>query len=175
MSTISGYAGNTVTITRLDTTTGNLARAGRSPSGIPYTIVGPQTEVFDGAMCNYLDEFSTAMGSLYIETSPGSGIFQISGGGKFHWHPLYPPSGNWSSTSGVGYNMQDVIGLDYPDNARVLVSSPEYANASGTHKGIWVVNVASGAQQTLIYQTTYSPDIPSGIHITDLEAQRILG
>lgn len=176
-STLSGYAdfGTTVTLTRLETT-GNLAVAGYEPSGIPYTIVGPETNVDGGAMANYLDEFSTAMGSVYIETSPASGIYSISGGGNLYWHPLYPPSGNWAyTTSGIDYNLNDVIGLDYPDNPRVLISSPELANTSGRPTGIWVVNVASGADQTLIYETVYSPDIAKNIYITDLEAQRILG
>ena len=176
-STISGYPnGVTVSLTRLETS-GNLAVAGSQPSGIPYTIVGPETTVDGGAMANYLDEFSTAMGSVYIETSPPSGWHSISGGGNLHWHPLYPPSGGgwYFATSGIGHNLDDVVGLDYPDNPRVLISSPELANASGRPAGIWVVNVASGGDQTFIYETVYSPDIAENIYITDLEAQRILG
>lgn len=178
-ATLSGYPafGQAVTVTRLDTVAGNLAVAGSTPSGIPYTIVGPDSERDRGALANYLTEFSTALGSVYTEVSDvSSGTFDAFAG-KIWWHPTYPPSGGWFSVSGIGYAQNDVIGLDYPDNARILVSSPELANLSSGlgSPGVMVINVASGATQELRYETLYHPDIAKNIKITDLEAQRILG
>jgi hypothetical protein len=169
--------GQSVTVTRLDTTAGNLAIAGSSPSGIPYSLIGPTTTRPGGKLANYLDEFSTALGSVYIETSTkASGTINDYAGDIF-WYPGYPPSGTpWVQASGIGYAQNDVIGLDYPDNARILISSPELANASGTaNPGVEVINIASGAGQDLRYGTLYHPDIPTNIQITDIEAQRILG
>lgn len=176
-SALSGYAswGGLVTLTRLDTTSGKLAIAG-SPNGIPYTIAGPTTTRLGGKIANYLDEFSTAMGVSYIETAPASGtIFAFAG--DIHWNAGYPPaSGNWFTVSGIGEPQNDIIGLDYPDNPRVLVSSPNPANGSGIPGvGVMVINVASGAAQEYRYGTLFSPEVVSGLRITDLEAQRILG
>lgn len=182
-STLPGYGtfGDVVSITRLDTTTGDLAVAGSTPSGIPYTVLGPPApvETREGAqMANYLTEFSTALGSVYIEASSqssgvGLGIFA----GDIWWHPTYPPSGGWFSVSGIGYAQNDVIGLDYPDNPRILISTPEESNLlSGVGSpGIMVINVASGAGQELRYQSLFSDSVAKNINITDLEAQRILG
>jgi hypothetical protein len=182
-SLMAGYGlfGEPVSVTRLDTTTGNLAVAGSSPSGIPYAVLGPPApvETREGAqMANYLTEFSTALGSVYIEASEqssgtGFGIFA----GDIWWHPTYPPSGGWFSVSGIGYAQNDVIGLDYPDNPRILISTPEESNLlSGVGSpGIMVINVASGAGQELRYQSLFSSDVAKNINITDLEAQRILG
>jgi len=176
-SALSGYAswGGLVTLTRLDTTSGKLAIAGSS-DGIPYTITGPTTTRLGGKMANYLDEFSTAMGASYIETSPASGtIFTFAG--DIHWNAGFPPtSESWFTVSGIGEPQNDIIGLDYPDNPRVLVSSPNLANGSGIQGvGVMVINVASGATQEYRYGTLFSPEVVSGIQITDLEAQRILG
>jgi hypothetical protein len=185
-SALSGYGsfGESVSVTRLDTTAGNLAIAGSSPSGIPYTIAGPPApvDVREGAqMANYLTEFGTALGSVYIETSNQS---VVSGGGfgvfagDIWWHPTYPPaSGNWFSVSGIGYAQNDVIGLDYPDNPRILISTPEESNlASGVGSpGIMVINVASGAGQEIRYQSLFSETVAKNMNVTDLEAHRILG
>lgn len=181
-SPLDGYGafGNVSSITRLDTTTGNLAVAGSSPSGIPYTIIGPDiaSSREGGKLANYLTEFSNALGSVYIEASNSSsgvgyGIFA----GNIWWHPTYPPSGGWFSVSGIGYAQNDVIGLDYPDNPRILISTPEESNLlSGIGSpGIMVINVASGAEQELRYQSLFSANVAKNINITDLEAQRILG
>ena len=179
-SALPGYPsyGNSVTVTRLDMIAGKLAVAGRASDGVPYTLVGPTTEIDGGKLTNYLDEFCTALGSLYIETSPPSGSPDYFTIGKFHWHPSYPPSGTgWFTVSGFGNAMNDVIGLDYPDNARVLVSTSDLANlSSGTGSpGIMVINVASGAAQELRYQTYFPSNVAKDLGITDLEAQRILG
>jgi len=129
-ATLSGYPafGSSVTLTRLITNEGKLGIAGSTPSGIPYTIVGPTTDRYGGKLAHYLDEYSTSLGSLYIETSPASGNYGYFNDGMFHWHPKYPPSGNWLTVSGIGYAQNDVIGLDYPDNPRVLVSTSECKN-----------------------------------------------
>jgi len=181
LANISGYiTSNLATITRFDTRTGNLGIAGSTPSGIPYTIVGPDDVAIPrtgGALANYLTEFSTALGSIYIETSQASSGVIGAFAGQIWWHPLYPPSGGWFAVSGIGYAQNDVIGLDYPDNPRVLVSSPELTNLSSGvgSPGVMVINVASGAMQEYRYVTLYHPDIAKNINITDLEAQRILG
>jgi len=182
-SALAGYGdfGNVVSVTRLDMTTGNLAVAGSTPSGIPYTVLGPPApvETREGAqMANYLTEFSTALGSVYIETSSrSSGIGGDVFAGDIWWHPTYPPSGGWFSVSGIGFAQNDVIGLDYPDNPRILVSTPEESNLlSGVGSpGIMVINVASGAGQEIRYQSLFSSNVAKNINITDLEAQRILG
>ena len=182
-SSLKGYGlfGDKVTITRLDTTTRNLAIAGSSSSGIPYTIVGP-TEVISiregAAMANYLTEFSTALGSVYIETSDTSSGGPSEFAGLIWWHASYPPSGiSWFSVSGIGVAQNDVIGLDYPDNPRVLISSPEEANlVSGIGSpGIMVINVASGATNEIRVNTIFTADVTKNLKVTDLEAQRILG
>lgn len=175
---ILGYAsyGGLVTLTRLDTTSGKLGVASARKYSIPYTIIGPATTRLGGKIANYLTEFSTALGVSYIETAPASGtIFSFEG--NIHWNAGYPPSsGTWFTVSGIGEPQNDIVGLDYPDNARVLVSSPDFANGSGiTGVGVMVINVASGATQEYRYETLFSPDVAKNLRITDLEAQRILG
>jgi len=65
-----------------------------------------------GKIAHYLNEWGEELGTAYIETKTSSG----GGKGNIHYYEGYPiyPLG-WDSTSGIGYFMNDVIGVDYPE------------------------------------------------------------
>jgi len=66
--------------------------------------------------------------------------------------------------------MNDVIGVDYPESPRILVSSSERYPDQSTGIVVIEVHVASGmAQGSQV--PSHLALLPSGITFTDLEAQ----
>ncbi len=169
-SSLSGYGswGSTKLLTRL-TYSGTLSIAGFSGGGgMEYHPDGPTSIAGGGKIAHYLNEWGEALGTAYSEIKLTSGISQI------HYYEGYPEmEGGWDlDTSGIGRGINDIIGLDYPDEPRVIVSTWEMTPPSA---GIIVVNihVVSGYAQGYKVDSDISL-LPSGISITDLEAHQVL-
>lgn len=154
-------------------------------SGYPASSVGPNPVFinhYGGKFAHYLDENGSALGGSYIEIV-ASGVVTTSG--KLFYHPGYPEAtAGWSASAGgpggdstVGYFMNDVIGLDYPDNPRILISTRTLANYSGASNGpgVVVINLPSGATTDYRYWTSFTTGVPSGIMILDIETHRAVG
>lgn len=154
-------------------------------SGYPSVWVGPTTpmvSVFGGKFTHYLDENGVSLGGAYIEIV-ASGVTTISG--KLLYNASFPEtslgwftsSGGPGGSAGLGYPMNDIIGLDYPDNPRILISTRTLANYSGANNGpgVMVINLPSGASTDYRYWTTFTAGVPSGIMILDIETHRALG
>lgn len=168
-STLSLYDSELYTVGRFIMGSGIYARAEFSGgNGIPYSVDGPTTNVQNGKIAHYLNEWNEEIGTSYIEMRTTSGITK----GSIHYYEGYPvtPFG-WDTTSGIGYFMNDVIGVDYPASPRILVSTQETFPPS---VGISVieVNVVSGMAEGV--QVPSYLNLPSGISVTDIEAQRYL-
>ncbi len=168
-SALSLYENELYQITRLVMGSGVYARAEFSGgNGIPYSVNGPTTVVQNAKVAHYLNEWNEAVGTAYIEMKTVSGV----GKGQIHYYEGYPVTSlGWDTTSGIGYFMNDVIGIDFPESPRILVSTQEIFPPS---VGISVieVNVVSGMAEGV--QVPSYLDLPSGISITDIEAQRYL-
>lgn len=169
-STLSGYGGwgAVKKLTRL-TYSGSMAIAGFSGGGgMSYNIGGPDTTAQGGKIAHYLNEWGEALGSAYAEIDLASGVSQI------HYHESYPETEEgWDlDASGIGRGINDIIGLDYPDEPRVIVSTWETTPPS---EGIVVINthVVSGYAEGEKVNSDLSL-LPSGISITDLEAHQVL-
>jgi hypothetical protein len=154
-------------------------------SGYPCVWVGPTTpmvSVFGGKFAHYLDENGVSLGGAYIEIV-ASGAVTTSG--KLLYNASYPESSaGWMSSSGgpggdstIGYFMNDIIGLDYPDNPRILISTRTLANYGGVGNGpgVMVINLPSGAQTDYRYWTSFTAGVPSGIMILDIETHKAVG
>lgn len=154
-------------------------------SGYPYTVTGPSHPMATqggGKYAHYLDENGVSLGGAYIEVVT-SGVTTTSG--NLLYNASYPESpagwflssGGPGGNAGVGYAMNDIIGLDYPDNPRILVSTRTLANYSGIGNGpgVVVINLPSGASTDYRYWTTFTAGVPSGIMILDIETHRAVG
>lgn len=154
-------------------------------SGYPTTELSPAAPlvtILGGKYAHYLDESGASLGGAYIEVT-ASGIVTTSG--NLLYNPSYPESADgWFASSGgpggsaqIGYPMNDLIGLDYPDNPRILISTRTITNYSGSAggPGVMVVNLPSGAETDYRYWTTYNINVPSGIWILDIETHKVLG
>lgn len=137
-------------------------------NGIPYSVDGPVSNIQSGKIAHYLNEWNEELGTAYIEMRTTSGINK----GLIHYYEGYPVTSlGWDTTFGIGYFMNDVIGVDFPESPRILVSTPEIFPPS---VGISVIeiNVVSGMAEGV--QVPSYLNLPSGISITDIEAQRYL-
>jgi len=171
-STLSGYGGGSYNLTRLVMASGLLATADYpSGGGIPYEVDGPTTSVLGGRIAHYLTEWGEALGTAYIEIP----VITVSGvdKGEIHYYEGYPErSIGWDLTSGIDFWMNDIIGLDYPESPRVVVSSSESTEIS---PGIVVIDVDVASGMAYGIQTpSMLIGFPSGITITDLEAHQVL-
>jgi hypothetical protein len=166
---LSLYAGELYHTCRLIMGSGVYAIAEFSGGGgIPYSVNGPTTTVQDGKIAHYLNEWNEETGTAYVEMKTVSGMNK----GQIHYYEGYPMYGiGWDTTSGTGFFMNDVIGVDYPSSPRILISTAEIFPPSD---GITVIeiNVVSGMAQG--FRTPSYLSLPSGISITDIEAQRYL-
>ncbi len=170
-SSLSKYGGQAYKTCRLIMGSGVYAIAEYSGgNGISYSVNGPVTYVQNAKIAHYLNEWGEELGTAYIEMKTMSG----GGKGNIHYYEGYPmyPVG-WDSASGIGYFMNDVIGVDYPESPRILVSSSEQYPDQSTGIVVIEVHVVSGmAQGSQV--PSYLALLPSGITFTDLEAQRYL-
>jgi len=170
-SLISGYGtfGGMKQLTRL-TYSDTLAIAGHPSGGMDCYPDGPVVATFGGGkITHYLNEWGEALGTAYTEILLTSGTAS-----EIHYHEGYPEvEDGWDlDVSGVDFGINDVIGLDYPDEPRIIVSTLEMTPPSA---GIVVidVHVVSGYAQGQKTDSDISL-LPSGILITDLEAHEVL-
>jgi len=169
-SALSLYDNQIYNITRLVMGSGIYARAEFSGgNGIPYSVDGPTTSVLNAKIGHYLNDWNEAVGTAYIEMTT-SGV----GKGLIHYYEGYPvtPIG-WDTTSGIGYYMNDIIGIDFPESPRIIVSTAETYPDVSTGITVIEVNVVSGMAEGIQTPSNLT-SLPSGISITDLEAQRYL-
>lgn len=168
---LSQYGGEAYQVCRLVMGSGIYAIAEYSGGGgIPYSVDGPTTYIADGKIAHYLNEWGEELGTAYIEIKTYSG----GGKGNIHYYEGYPIySIGWDTTSGIGYFMNDIIGVDYPAAPRILVSSSEEYPTQSTGITVIEVNVASGIAYG-VQTPSILTQLPSGIIFTDLESQRYL-
>jgi len=148
-----------------------FAMAGYSGGGGAIYYPDGPTAFSMGKVANYLNEWGEALGMAYMEQKTASG-----GGNKglIHFYEGYPITEiGWDTTSGTGYYMNDIIGVDYPDSPRLLISSPEVYPQNSP--GVTVVEVAvmSGLAYAIQSPSVFL-NLPSGISVTDIESQRYL-
>jgi len=171
-STLSGYGGVSTNLTRLVLASGLLATADYiTGSGVPYEVDGPTTFVVGGKIAHYLNEWGEALGTAYIEI-PYLAI-DSTPKGQIHYYEGYPERAiGWDVASGIGYWMNDIVGLDYPESPRIVISTNETAPPS---HGIVVIDVDVVSGMAYGIQTpSILVDLPSGIAVTDLEAHQVL-
>jgi hypothetical protein len=163
------YEDQSYQVCRLILASGILAVAEFSGGGgVPYEVNGPSSPVSDAKIGHYLNNWNEEVGTAYIEMKTTSGL----GKGNIYYYEGYPVfSLGWDATSGIGYFMNDVIGIDFPSSPRILVSTSEpYPESTGIT--VIEVHIVSGMANGI--QVPSILNLPSGIVITDLEAQRYL-
>lgn len=127
--------------------------------------IGPETVLPEACFAHFLAEMGISLGSYFHERV----VAEVYKDPEGYYNFGYPEDADgWLATEGIGMFASDALGLDHPDDPRVLVSTDEEDNSK-----IYIVHMGMGGEESITEGDISL--LPVGAQFKDLESNRIIG